>query len=132
MRRELERAEMAVTVCWPEVPSILPLDGFPGVGVTSVGGHTPDSQAVFAAVRAADGSLVRYAFTGDVTNTIDGMRRDVSKPLFYRLILVPEDDERLGELRRYFGALEREHDVRIVVAHDQAHLRELGIPAWKP
>src|SRR5262249_5816151 len=30
MRRELERAEMAVTVGWPEVPSILPLDGFPG------------------------------------------------------------------------------------------------------
>ena len=30
MRRALLEADMAVTVCWPEVPSILPLDGFPG------------------------------------------------------------------------------------------------------
>jgi sugar phosphate isomerase/epimerase len=30
MRTALREAEMAVTVCWPEVPSILPLDGFPG------------------------------------------------------------------------------------------------------
>jgi glyoxylase-like metal-dependent hydrolase (beta-lactamase superfamily II) len=111
---------------------LIPLDGFPGVGVVSVGGHTPDSQAVFAAVRGDDGSLVRYAFTGDVTNTIDGIRSDVSKPLFYRLVIVPEDDDRLGELRRYFGALERDHGFRIVPSHDQAHLQTLGIPAWKP
>jgi sugar phosphate isomerase/epimerase len=30
MRQALEEADMAVTVCWPEVPSILPLDGFRG------------------------------------------------------------------------------------------------------
>jgi glyoxylase-like metal-dependent hydrolase (beta-lactamase superfamily II) len=110
----------------------MPLDGFPGVGIISVGGHTPDSQAILAAVRGADGTLVRWAFTGDITNTIDGVRGDVSKPLLYRLVIVPEDDERLGELRRYFGALERDDGVKVVVSHDQAHLKELGIPAWKP
>jgi len=108
-----------------------PLDGFPGVGIVSVGGHTPDSQAVFAAVRGADDKLVRYVFTGDVTNTIDGMRSDVSKPLLYRLVIVPEDDDRLGELRRYFTTLERDHGIQIAVSHDQGHLHELGIPAWK-
>ena len=112
--------------------ALMPLDGFPGVGIVSVGGHTPDSQAILAAVRGADGTLVRWAFIGDVTNTIDGMRGDVSKPLFYRLLIVPEDDERLGELRRYFGTLERDDGLKIVVSHDQAHLKELGIPAWKP
>jgi glyoxylase-like metal-dependent hydrolase (beta-lactamase superfamily II) len=111
---------------------LIPLDGFPGVAVVSVGGHTPDSQAIFAAVRAADGTLVRYVFTGDVTNTIDGIRDDVPKPLFYRLVIVPEDDDRLGELRRYFGTLEREHGFKLAVSHDQGQLQSLGIPAWKP
>jgi glyoxylase-like metal-dependent hydrolase (beta-lactamase superfamily II) len=113
-------------------PPLKALEGFPGVGVVSVGGHTPGSQAILAAIRTADGTLFRYIFTGDVTNTIDGIRSDVPKPLFYRLVIVPEDDERLGELRRYFGTLEREHGFKLVVSHDQAHLRELGIPAWKP
>jgi glyoxylase-like metal-dependent hydrolase (beta-lactamase superfamily II) len=110
--------------------ALMPLDGFPGVGIVSVGGHTPESTAIFAAVRGADGTLVRWVFTGDVTNTIDGMRGDVSKPLFYRLLIVPEDEERLGELRRWFSALERDDGFRVVVSHDQQHLHELGIPAW--
>jgi glyoxylase-like metal-dependent hydrolase (beta-lactamase superfamily II) len=109
---------------------LAPLDGFPGVGVMAVGGHTPGSQALLAVIRDADGVLHRYIFTGDVTNTIEGMRRDVPKPLFYRLVIVPEDDDRLGELRRYFGTLERERGIAIVVSHDQGHLHSLGIPAW--
>jgi glyoxylase-like metal-dependent hydrolase (beta-lactamase superfamily II) len=109
---------------------LMSLEGFPGVGVIAVGGHTPGSQAILAAVRGPDGTVRRYVFSGDVTNTIDGVRGDISKPLFYRLVIVPEDDDRLGELRRYLRALEKDHGVAIVVSHDQKHLESLGIPAW--
>lgn len=110
--------------------ALIALDGFPGVGVIAAGGHTPGSQAIVASVRQPDGTVTRYAFTGDITNTIDGLRSDVSKPFFYRMVIVPEDDDRLGELRRYFRALEADHHVTLVVSHDQLHLRSLGIPAW--
>lgn len=109
---------------------LMPLDGFPGVGVIAAAGHTPGSQIVAAAVRDARGEVKRYLFSGDVTNTIDGVRGDLSKPLFYRLVIVPEDDDRLGELRRYLRVMEQDQGMAIVVSHDQGHLRSLGIPAW--
>lgn len=109
---------------------LIRLDGFPGVGVIASGGHTPGSQIIVAAVRDAAGTTHGYLFSGDVTNTIDGIEKDVPKPFFYRLVIVPEDDDRLGELRRYLRVLEHEHDFSIVVSHDQEHLKALGIPAW--
>jgi glyoxylase-like metal-dependent hydrolase (beta-lactamase superfamily II) len=109
---------------------LMPLEGFPGVGVIAVGGHTPGSQAILAAVRGPDGTVRRYLFSGDITNTIDGVRGDISKPLFYRLVIVPEDDDRLGELRRYLRALEKDHGVVVVPSHDQKHLECVGIPTW--
>jgi len=111
--------------------NLIPLEGFPGVGVIAAAGHTPGSQIIVAAVRDAAGGVRRYVFSGDVTNTIDGVRGDLSKPLFYRLVIVPEDDDRLGELRRYLHALEETHGMVIVVSHDQNHLRTLGIPPYK-
>ena len=109
---------------------LMALDGFPGVAVIAAAGHTPGSQIVAAAVRDASGTVKRYLFSGDVTNTIDGVRGDLSKPLLYRLILVPEDDDRLGELRRYLRVMEKDQDMVIVPSHDQIHLHSLGIPAW--
>lgn len=110
--------------------ALLPLDGFPGVGVIAAAGHTPGSQAIVVAVREAPGKVRRLVFSGDITNTIDGVRHDLPKPLLYRLVIVPEDDDRLGELRRYLRALEKDHGFGVVVSHDQNHLRTVGIPAW--
>lgn len=109
---------------------LIPLEGFPGVGVIASGGHTPGSQILVAAVRDAGGTVHRYVFSGDVTNTIDGVHGDVPKPFIYRLLIVPEDDDRLGELRRYLRVLERDHGFAVVVSHDGEHLKSLGIPAW--
>jgi glyoxylase-like metal-dependent hydrolase (beta-lactamase superfamily II) len=109
---------------------LIPLDGFPGVAVIHAAGHTPGSQIILAAVRDQAGTLTRYAFSGDVTNTIDGIRQDLSKPLLYRLVIVPEDDDRLGELRRYLRALEHDQKVVVVPSHDQDYLHSLGIPTW--
>ena len=110
--------------------ALMPLEGFPGVAVVAVGGHTPGSQAIIAAVRPPGGAVRRFVFSGDVTNTIDGIREDVAKPLFYRLVVVPEDDDRLGEVRRYLRSLEKSFGFAIAVAHDQRNLATLGIPAW--
>jgi glyoxylase-like metal-dependent hydrolase (beta-lactamase superfamily II) len=110
-------------------PSIA-LEGFPGVAVIAAAGHTPGSQAIVAAIRDAAGTTRRLVFSGDITNTIDGIRHDVSKPLFYRLVIVPEDDDRLGELRRYLRTLEKEHGFTVVPSHDEIHLRSVGISAW--
>lgn len=128
-KRELGESGCAQPVRLAAKPLML-LEGFPGVGVVGVGGHTPGSQAIFAAVRPPGGEVRRFVFSGDVTNTIDGIRDDIPKPLFYRVVVIPEDDDRLGEVRRYLRSLEKSFGFAVAVAHDQRHLATLGIPAW--
>ena len=111
-------------------PRFQMLDGFPGVAVIPAGGHTPGSELIVAAVRDATGTVRRFAFIGDIANAIDGVRGDVPKPLLYRLLIIPEDDDRLGELRRYARSLEREHGFVVVPSHDGDHLKSLDLPAW--
>jgi glyoxylase-like metal-dependent hydrolase (beta-lactamase superfamily II) len=105
---------------------LAPLPGFPGVGVIWAAGHTPGSQVVLVAVRGATG-VRRLALAGDVANAIDGIRHDVPKPLLYRLLMVPEDDARLGEMRRFLAHLEQA-GFDVVPSHDLLHLRSLGLP----
>jgi len=107
------------------------LPGFPGVGVVWAAGHTPGSQVVLAALGGEDGAPRRLAFAGDVANAVDGIRHDVPKPFLYRLLLVPEDDARLGALRRFLGHLEQA-GFAVVPSHDRLHLRELGLALAAP
>lgn len=109
--------------------AMLRLEGFPGVAVVPAAGHTPGSQLILATTRDRGGPVRRWAFSGDITNTIEAVESDVPKPFLYRMLIVPEDDDRLGELRRYLRALEHDHGFSIVVSHDEGHLRTLGIPA---
>jgi len=125
----LEKSGCADRVRLPAAP-LMPLEGFPGVAVVAAGGHTPGSQLVIAFVRPPGGAARRIIFSGDVTNTIDGIRADAPKPLLYRTVIVPEDDDRLGELRRYLRAFEHDFEFTIVPSHDQKHLATLGFPAW--
>jgi glyoxylase-like metal-dependent hydrolase (beta-lactamase superfamily II) len=100
------------------------LPGFPGVAVLDAGGHTPGSQIVLARVRGQDPDAGErlYAFAGDTVNHIDGVRHDVPKPYLYRTLLVPESDDRLGELRRFLAGLERDGGWVVLVSHDQRAL----------
>jgi glyoxylase-like metal-dependent hydrolase (beta-lactamase superfamily II) len=122
---QVEAAGCARVERLPELP-LAPLPGFPGVGVIWAAGHTPGSQVVLAAVRGP-GGVRRLAFAGDVANAIDGIRHDVPKPLLYRLLIVPEDDGRLGEMRRFLAHLEQA-GFDVVPSHDLLHLRSLGLP----
>ena len=59
------------------------------------------------------------------------MRLDVSKPALYRWLVIPEDDERLGELRRLLATLERDHGFTLLVAHDQRSIEATGVPPFQ-
>ena len=103
------------------------LPGFPGVAVIDAGGHTPGSEIILARVATADGARL-YAFAGDTVNHIDGVRHDVPKPYFYRTFLIPESEERLGELRRFLASLERDRRYTVLVSHDESSLIATGLP----
>jgi len=100
--------------------------GYPGVHVFHAAGHTPGSQVVIAQVRDRD-RVRTLVFSGDVVNHVDGVRQDVPKPLLYRLLVTPEADGRLGEVRRLLAALESELGAEIAVAHDRLQLESLGL-----
>jgi glyoxylase-like metal-dependent hydrolase (beta-lactamase superfamily II) len=107
------------------------LGGFPGVHVIAAGGHTPGSQIIIAYVAAADG-VHRYAFAGDIANNIDGITYNIPKPFLYSLLLVPEDKQRLDELRRFLRELRDHAGFTILVSHDQLQIERSGVPAWQP
>jgi glyoxylase-like metal-dependent hydrolase (beta-lactamase superfamily II) len=122
----LEQAACAKPVVLQSGGPLLGLGGFPGVFVIAAGGHTPGSQIVIAHVRQGE-TLRTYAMTGDIVNQIDGINDDVPKPFLYSLLLVPEDGERLGELRRYLRELRDRAGVVLLVSHDQAELEASGV-----
>jgi len=126
----LEAAGCARVTLLGDAP-LAALPGFPGVGVVWAAGHTPGTQVVLAALGGGDGAARRLAFAGDVANAVDGIRHDVPKPLLYRLLLVPEDDARLGAVRRFLAHLEQA-GFAVVPSHDLLHLRELGLELAAP
>jgi glyoxylase-like metal-dependent hydrolase (beta-lactamase superfamily II) len=105
------------------------LAGFPGVYVIAAGGHTPGSQIVVAAIDRGEGRH-RAVFTGDIVNNIDGIEYDVGKPLLYRMLVVPEADDRLGELRRFLRSLRDRGGFELLVSHDQLALQRSTIAEY--
>jgi glyoxylase-like metal-dependent hydrolase (beta-lactamase superfamily II) len=103
----------------------LALPGFPGVAVVPVAGHTPGSQMIVAWVGAERPRGI--VLVGDVVNAIDGVFYDVAKPAMYRWLIVPEDDERLGDARRWLSRLGHERDLLIVPSHDKEHIEAVGL-----
>lgn len=105
------------------------LDGFPGVGIARVAGHTPGSQII--AVWVGGEEPRGYILAGDAVFEIDQVCQDRPKPLLYRLLITPENDEQLGQVRRWLRALEREHGFAIVPSHDRAHIDAVGLPQYR-
>lgn len=128
--RLIDAASCADKVMLANDPSPLRLPGFPGVSVIAAGGHTPESQIIIARVgRGAE--VHRYAFVGDIVNSIDGISYDVPKPPLYSLLIVPEDGVRLRELRRFLRHLRDRYEFTLLVSHDQLDLGGSGIPEWR-
>jgi glyoxylase-like metal-dependent hydrolase (beta-lactamase superfamily II) len=124
-RRRLEQAGCARSERLEEAPlAVVP--GFAGVAVVDAAGHTPGSQVVLAVLAGGR----RLAFTGDVANHVEGIRRNVGKPTLYGLLVVPESPARLDRVRRWLARLEGELGFELVVAHDEAHLASLALPGF--
>ncbi len=103
--------------------------GFPGVFVIAAGGHTPGSQLVVAHV-TEEGRTRTVVFVGDIVNNIDGINNNIPKPYLYRLLMVPEDDQRQEELRLYLRNLRDRFDAQLLVAHDQLAIENSGVAKW--
>jgi glyoxylase-like metal-dependent hydrolase (beta-lactamase superfamily II) len=107
---------------------LAPVPERPGVFVIHVAGHTPGSQVVIAFLDTGRGpaGVRRIALAGDAANVLDGVLHDVPKPLLYRLLVVPESDARLGEVRRLLAAVGREGGFELAVSHDGLALERDG------
>jgi len=101
------------------------IPGFDGLFAVAGGGHTPGSTIYLARV----GSTF-WILAGDVSNAKSNLLGDVPKPLLYSWLIVPEDRERLGVLRRWLAGLDAEPATRVIVSHDGGALRESGMAAY--
>lgn len=126
-----EGAEIVAASCLEarrlEGEGLVPVEGFPGLGVVALGGHTPGST-LFAV--ALDGNL--WLFSGDTTNTKAALLDDVDKPFLYSYVLVPENTARTEALRHWLAALDAEDDVTVIVSHDLPDVVASGMPAYTP
>ena len=111
----------------PDQPS-LDLPGFPGVRVVHTAGHTPGSQLIVAYL--ANRGSRPIVIAGDIANSYDGIESNVPKPWWYSLFVVPEDTDRLDEVRRYLQDLAKRFGATVLVSHDQAALETSGITAF--
>ena len=101
------------------------IPGFPGLVAVAAGGHTPGSTVYLARV---DGH--RWIFSGDITNSRGELEDDVPKSLLYSVLIVPEDRDRLADLREWLRTLDAEPETTVVVSHDAIALETSGPPAW--
>lgn len=102
---------------------LIRIDGFPGLGVVALGGHTPGST-LFAVPVA--GHL--WLFSGDISNTKAALLGDVGKPFYYSYLVVPENTGRTAELRRWLAALDDRADMTVIVSHDLPDIEASGLP----
>jgi glyoxylase-like metal-dependent hydrolase (beta-lactamase superfamily II) len=104
-------------------PSSLDVHGDGSVVVVPAGGHTPGSVVVFVTVPSG----TRYAFIGDLTWQLDGIRQRVERPLMMRK-LADSDPEQVREALLRVIALADQ--MQIVPAHDvRAHDGIPDLPA---
>lgn len=93
-------------------PSSFDLHGDGSVVVALAGGHTPGSAVVFV----TEPSGKRYAFVGDLTWQLDGIRRRVERPWLLRKLADSDPEQvRQGLLR----VIALTHLIQIVPAHDR-------------
>lgn len=102
------------------------LPGFPGVSVINAAGHTPGSQVLVVALQGKEG-ITPIVFTGDVVNHIGGVTHNVGKPALYSAIIVPEYDERLGEVRQLIRTLRDDAGFEVLVSHDRNALEASSV-----
>ncbi len=105
---------------------LLEIDGWPGLALVPLGGHTPGSTAFVFAVA---GKL--WVFSGDTTNRKSDLLANVGKGILYSYFIVPEDTGRTEELRLWLASLDAEPDTEVVVSHDLASIEASTLKPWQ-
>ncbi len=106
---------------------LLLVPGFPGLAIAGLGGHTPGST-LFAVV--ANGKL--WLMSGDITNSKQDLRRDTGKGFVYSGLLVPENTNHTGKLRRWLTGLDTHPKMEVIVSHDVGAALASGLRDFEP
>lgn len=102
------------------------IQGFPGLYVTHVAGHTPGSQVFVVHVREGLKRMT-YVIAGDLANHRDGVRHNISKPSWYSRWVVPESLSQLDMARRWLGHLDSQARITVLLSHDRQALLDSGV-----
>jgi glyoxylase-like metal-dependent hydrolase (beta-lactamase superfamily II) len=136
-KQQLEEAKCIVRRPLGTDGGLLPIPDFPGLFAIPAAGHTPGSTIYVVQLRTFPGAsegryddVETWVITGDVVNHHDGVQLDLPKPHLYSLLVVPEDDERLGRVRRFLRALSQEKGVKLLISHDLDQIAETSLPPY--
>jgi glyoxylase-like metal-dependent hydrolase (beta-lactamase superfamily II) len=136
-RQELEEADCVERRGIGTHAGLIPVTGFPGLFAIPAGGHTPGSTVYVVQLRTIPGEsegryddIETWVITGDIVNHYQGVEAGIPKPRLYSLLLVPENDERLGEVRSFLRELADEPGVKLLVNHDRNQIEATGLPAY--
>lgn len=101
------------------------IDGFPGLGLVALGGHTPGSTLFVVAV----GDRL-WLLSGDISNTKADLLSDTGKGFLYSYLIVPEHTGRSRVLRNWLGGLDGDEDMTVIVSHDLADIAASGMTEY--
>lgn len=123
----VESARCATITVLPD-GGVQAVPGFDGVAVVPAAGHTPGSQIPIVRLHE-DPRDHLFAFTGDIVNNIHGVTYDVPKPWPYSTFVVPEDSERMAELRAFLKQL-GDNRYELMVSHDLIQIAFSSVKPW--
>ncbi len=116
---------------------LLEVPDFPGLYAIPAAGHTPGSTLWVVQLRTFPGGsegvhddVQTWVITGDVVNQFQGVEYDLPKPRLYSLLVVPENDDRLSQVRRFLEKLSRKPGVQLLVNHDRNQIEATGLPSY--
>lgn len=105
--------------------AVMAVEGFPGLGVIALGGHTPGSTLFAVAI----GDQL-WLLSGDISNSKADLLSDTGKGFLYSYLLVPENTARNDVLRPWLGELDAEEDMIVIVSHDLLDIAARGMTEY--
>ena len=110
----------------PSDDGVKTAEGFPGLGIVGLGGHTPGST-LFAI--STDDRL--WLLSGDISNSRADLLSNTGKGFVYSYLLVPENTGRTEALRLWLAELDANDDMTVVVSHDLAAIKATGMATYQ-
>ena len=101
------------------------VEGFPGIGLVALGGHTPGSTLF--AIAAGDRL---WLLSGDISNSKADLLSNTGKGLLYSYLIVPEHTARSDALRSWLGRLDANEDMTVIVSHDLLDIAASGMAEY--